>query len=46
MNKKNMTIREMWHYIIFQTKGYWTIKAAIVLGAFTVAAVPDRKSVV
>lgn len=40
MNKKNMTIREMWHYIIFQTKGYWTIKAAIVLGAFTVAALP------
>jgi len=38
--KKNMTIQEMWHYIIFQTKGYRTIKAAIVIGALTAAAVP------
>ncbi|MDE6621340.1 MAG: hypothetical protein K2K74_12805, partial [Lachnospiraceae bacterium] len=38
--KKNMSIREMWHYIIFQTKGYRTLKAAIVLGALTAAAVP------
>lgn len=38
--KKNMTVQEMWHYIIFQTKGYRTIKAAIVLGALTTAAVP------
>ncbi len=40
MNKKNMTIQDMWHYIIFQTKGYGTIKAAIVVGALTTAAVP------
>ena len=38
--KKNMSIQEMWHYIIFQTKGYWTFKAAIVFGALTAAAVP------
>lgn len=38
--KKNMSIQEMWHYIIFQTKGYRTIKVAIVLGALTAAAVP------
>ncbi|MDE7477452.1 MAG: ABC transporter ATP-binding protein/permease [Lachnospiraceae bacterium] len=35
-----MSIQEMWHYMIFQTKGYRTIKAAIVLGALTAAAVP------
>ncbi len=40
MDNKNMTVREMWHYLMFQTKGYWTIKAAIVLGALTTAAVP------
>ncbi len=40
MTKKNMTIREMWHYIIFQTKGYWTMKAAIVLGVLAAAALP------
>lgn len=38
--KKKMTVQEMWHYIIFQTKGYRTIKAAIVVGALTAAAVP------
>lgn len=40
MTKKNMTIREMWHYIIFQTKGYWTMKVAIVLGVLAAAALP------
>ena len=35
-----MSIQEMWHYIIFQTKGYRIIKAAIILGAMTAAAVP------
>ena len=43
--KKNMSIREMWHYIIFQTKGYRTIKAAIVLGVLTAAAVPYVNSI-
>lgn len=38
--KKNMSIQEMWHYIIFQTKGYRTFKAAIVFGALAAAAVP------
>lgn len=40
-----MTIREMWHYILFQTKGYRTIKAAIVFGAMTAAAVPYVSSI-
>jgi len=40
MKKENMTIKEMWHYVIFQTKGYWTIKAAIVLGALMAASIP------
>lgn len=43
--KKNMSIREMWHYIIFQTKGYRTIKAAIILGVLTAAAVPYVNSI-
>lgn len=38
--KKNMSIQEMWRYILFQTKGYGTMKAAIILGALTAAAVP------
>ncbi len=40
MKKENMTIKEMWHYIIFQTKGYWTIKVALILGAIMTASVP------
>ena len=45
MNQKNMKIGEMWHYIIFQTKGYGTIKAAIVLGTLTTAAVPYMNNI-
>lgn len=40
-----MTIREMWHYMVFQTKGYRRLQAAIVLGALTAAAVPYLNSV-
>lgn len=43
--KKNMTIGEMWHYMVFQTKGYRRLQAAIVLGALTAAAVPYLNSV-
>ena len=43
--KKNMSIQEMWHYILFQTKGYRTMKAAIVFGALTAAAVPYVNSI-
>lgn len=40
MKKENMTIKEMWHYVIFQTKGYKTIKAALISGAFITASIP------
>lgn len=40
-----MTIGEMWHYMVFQTKGYRRLQAAIVLGALTAAAVPYLNSV-
>lgn len=40
-----MSIREMWHYMIFQTKGYGTVKAAIAAGALSAAAVPYVSSV-
>ncbi len=40
-----MSIREMWHYMIFQTKGYGTVKAAITAGALSAAAVPYVSSV-
>ncbi len=43
MKKENMTIKEMWHYIIFQTKGYWTIKVALILGAIMTASVPCHR---
>lgn len=38
--KKNISLQEMWHYIVFQTKGYGSMKAALVFGAMTAAAVP------
>lgn len=43
--KKNMTIGEMWHYMVFQTKGYRRLQAAVVAGALTAAVVPYLNSV-
>lgn len=42
---KNMTVKEMWHYMVFQTKGYRTVQVGIVLGALTAAAVPYVSSI-
>lgn len=43
--KKNMTIRDMWHYMVFQTKGYRVLQAGIILGALTAAALPYVNSI-
>lgn len=40
MKKENITLKEMWHYIIFQTKGYWTMKVALILGTIMTASIP------
>ncbi|MCM1105568.1 MAG: ABC transporter ATP-binding protein/permease [Blautia sp.] len=42
---KNMTVKEMWHYTVFQTKGYRSVQAGIVIGALTAAAVPYAGSI-
>lgn len=42
---KNMTVKEMWHYMVFQTKGYRTVQVGIVAGALTAAAVPYVSSI-
>ncbi len=43
--KKNITIGEMWHYMVFQTKGYRRLQVSVVIGALTAAAVPYINSI-
>lgn len=45
MDKKHLTVSEMWHFVVFQTKGYAMIKVALTVGIITTAALPYLYSV-
>ncbi len=37
---KKMSLKAMWDFILFETKGFWLLKLAIIFGALSTAAIP------